>query len=187
MIKGKKINLRLVEERDLELFLKLNNDLELRGEHIHIRLSPQVEFRNAFNQSGFWDDKMGRMLVTDKEDRIIGYVVYFSGSWYIPGYEVGYAIYKEEDRGKGYMTEAFQLFISYLFALKPIQRLQLTLNEGNEASRAVAKKCGFKFEGVLRNASFTLGKYHNIELYSLLREECLNFNEHVKPISSREL
>ncbi len=42
----------------------------------------------------------------------------------------------------------------------------------NEGSQAVLKKCGFQFEGVMRKAIFHQGRNQDIQLYSLLREEC---------------
>ncbi|MCP6657804.1 GNAT family N-acetyltransferase, partial [Klebsiella pneumoniae] len=76
------------------------------------------------------------------------------------------------DRGKGYMSEALSLFSSFLFESKPIPRLQLTVVVGNESSRKVAEKCGYRYEGTLRKAAFLAGKYVDLELFGLLPDEC---------------
>ena len=89
----------------------------------------------------------------------------------LAGYEVGYAIYRPADRGKGYMTEALHIFAAYLFEVKEIPRLELAILPGNDASRRVAEKCGFKLDGVMRKQYFCQGQYHDLQVWSLLREE----------------
>ena len=103
---------------------------------------------------------------------MVGEITYFKGLWYMPGYEIGYQIYRKEDRGKGYITEALKIFTAYLFDAKQINRLEIELSAGNIASRKVAEKCGFKYEGLKRQAIFSRGKYEDAELFSLIREEC---------------
>jgi RimJ/RimL family protein N-acetyltransferase len=41
----------------------------------------------------------------------------------------------------------------------------------NLASKRVAEKCGFKFEGIARGSFFHKGKNHDSEVYSILRDE----------------
>jgi len=172
MIEGKKIILRTIREDDLEEMFNLTSKFSERGEYWHLKLSSEPMIKKEFRETGFWDDRMGRLLIADKSGRLLGEIVYFTGVWYMPGYEIGYQLYRKEDQGKGYMTEALTIFTAYLFELKPIERLELTLNKGNAASRKVAEKCGFKFEGIKRKAIYQRGLYHDIELFSLLRHEC---------------
>lgn len=75
------------------------------------------------------------------------------------------------------MSEALTLLSSYLFAVKPIKRLQVNALEQNEASCKVALKCGYKYEGTIRNAFYSDGEYHNIRMHSLLASECPSFKE----------
>lgn len=117
------------------------------------------------------------MVITDKTNRLIGEITYFKGVWYLPGYEVGYRIYKEEDRGQGYTTEALRIFVAYLFDLKPINRIEIQVSKDNLSSRRVAEKCGFKHEGLKREAVFVRGKYEDSELFSMLRKECQSLKE----------
>jgi len=70
------------------------------------------------------------------------------------------------------MSEALLLFCAYMFSIRPINRIQVNMMEGNIASERVAIKCGFTYEGTMRKATFNQGEYHNLKLYSLLREEC---------------
>ena len=177
MIKGKLINLRTMRQEDIYEIFSLTSDLSQRGDYWDVRLSSEPMFKKRFQETGCWNDTFGTMVITDKSDRLIGEISYFKGVWYLPGYEVGYRIYRDEDKGKGYTSEALKIFSAYLFECMPIKRLEIQFSKGNIPSRKVAEKCGFKFEGLKRQAVFTKGKYDNLELFSLLREECPSLKE----------
>jgi len=172
MIKGKLVNLRLIMQQDLEEIFTLTSDLSQRGEYWHLNLQSEVAFKKRYADTGLWSDDFGTMLIIDKNNRLVGDITYFKGLWYMPGYEVGYQIYRDEDRGKGYSTEALRIFTAYIFEAKQVNRLEIEVSVGNIASRKVAEKCGFKYEGLKRQAVYNKGKYNDIELFSLIREEC---------------
>lgn len=139
MIKGKTINLRTVKFEDLDEIFSLSSDLSQRGEHWNVILTSETMFKKRFQETGLWNDDFGTMLITDKNNRLLGEITYFKGVWYLPGYEVGYRIYRNEDMGKGYTTEALKIFTAYLFELKPIKRLEIQVSKDNIASRRVAE------------------------------------------------
>lgn len=171
MLKGKNINLRTIKREDLGKIFELTSDIEQIGEFWNVNLSSEVMFKKRYEETGLWNENFGTMVITDKDNRLIGDIAYFKGVWYLPGYEIGYRIYREDDRGKGYTTEALELFTRYLFDLKPVKRLEIQVSEGNIASRKVAEKCGFKYEGLKRQAVFSRGKYEDIELFAMIRED----------------
>ena len=177
MIKGKNINLRLMMQQDLDEILTLTSDISQRGKYWPLSLQSEPAFKKRFAETGFWNEDFGTMLITDKDNKIVGEMNYFKGLWYMPGYEIGYQIYREDDRGKGYTTEALKLFTAYLFDAKKINRLEVEISVENVASRKVAEKCGFKFEGLKRQAIYSRGKYEDIDLLSLIREECPSLDE----------
>ncbi|BBB91930.1 MAG TPA: GNAT family protein [Methylomusa anaerophila] len=182
MIEGKNINLRTVTENDLTELFALASRLREMGEFWSVLLPSEPNLKKEFAETGFWSKNFGKMLITDKTNTIIGEISYFKNAHYRCGYEIGYQLFREETRGKGTMTEALSLFSSYLFALYPIPRLQITCMAGNIASSRVAEKCGFKHEGTLRKATFNRGQYHDLELFSLLREECPSLGDVLKTL-----
>lgn len=171
MIEGKRVSLRLFREADLEEYYEMTSRLSIIGEYWGLKLTTMVQLKEQYARDGFWNDSYGRILITDKQDKLVGNINYFRGAPYIDGYELGYRIFHPEDRGSGYMTEALNLFIDYLFALKPINRLQICFVPENIGSKKVAEKCGFKFEGTLRQCTYEGGKYLDIDMFSLLRNE----------------
>ncbi len=85
---------------------------------------------------------------------------------------IGYWL-REDLWGKGYMSEAVFALSDLGFSKLKLRRIELTCNEHNAGSNAIAKKFGFKHEGVLRNASVTLHnkRVSNKNYYGLLKEE----------------
>ena len=84
--------------------------------------------------------------------------------------EIGYMI-TPDHRGKGFASEAVTMMVDFLFLDKEWQRIQAIIAEENVASKRVLEKNGFQKEGVIRKAIFGLGRYWDVSLYSILREE----------------
>jgi len=177
MLEGPKVNLRLFKEEDLDEYLRLESQESQAEQFAPAMLRPIPKFKKEFGETGFWEENQGRMVVTDKEGRLLGTMMFFKDPSYQTGYEVGYGILRREDRGHGYMTEALRIFSAYLFELRSVPRLQITTAEGNLAARRIAEKCGYQFEGTMRQMGFLRGEYVDAARYSLLREECCSLNE----------
>ena len=172
MLEGQKVNLRLFREEDLEEYYRLQSRVTERGDYFPLTIHSLPELRKQFTETGWWGENEGRMLITDKEGRIVGGIAYFWGATHHIPYEIGYIVFRPEDRGKGYMSEALRIFSAHVFESKPIERLQLCMFTGNMASRRVAERCGYRCEGTMRKAAMLHGEWRDIYLFSLLREEC---------------
>jgi len=177
MLIGEKVVLRLFTEEDVEKLFALDSDIAARGEHFPIALHTLSDMRKQYRETGWWQEDQGRMVIADGDGGMVGAIVFFRPSPMLAGYEVGYVIFRPEDRGRGYMTEALRIFSAYLFELKPIPRLQLAMFKGNAASRKVAEKCGYQYEGTQRQGNFLRGEYRDRETFSLLRSECMPLSE----------
>ncbi len=171
MLRGKQIRLRPAQERDLEALYSRMNELDYRGAFFPLGLHSEPKFRREFDEHGYWSKDEGMLLVVDPDDEIVGEIEFFPISHYLVGYELSYLIFGEEHAGKGYATEAVQLLTEYLFARQRINRLQLNIHPGNDASRRVATKSGYTLEGLMRGCWFHGGTYHDLEIWSILRDE----------------
>ncbi len=170
MIEGKKVILRNVEPEDLDEYYKYSNDMTEIGPYWPLHLFTKAEIKDKY-EKGLWGEHFGQLMITTKDGKKIGLIHFFKGIPYTVGYEIGYLIFRREDRGKGYMSEACRLFIDFLFLSRPIPRLQICFFEGNEPSIKIGRKFGFTQEGTLRQAVYHHGKYLDLHVYSLLREE----------------
>ncbi|MGH2808082.1 MAG: GNAT family N-acetyltransferase, partial [Actinomycetota bacterium] len=160
-----------VHGADLDVLFIHLNDLRYRGSFFPWNLYSETKFRSDFQQDGFWGKDEGMLLMIDRDDAIVGEIEFFPITNYLVGYELSYLIFGDQHTGKGYTTEAVQLLTRYLFAAKRTNRLQLNIHPDNEPSRRVAKKAGYTFEGVMRGCWFHDGTYHDLEIWSILRDE----------------
>ena len=172
MITGEKINLRLIRNtEELELVVNLYNDLNERPEADHTEIKSVQSEINKFNENGFWTDNSGKLLITDKNENIFGEISFNRTTDF--ELELGYRIFNKENFANGIMTESLKLFSRYLFSTKPVRRLKLQINENNKASIKLAERCGFKKEGVLREAYFYRNQFCDFIIFGLLRNECM--------------
>ena len=171
MLQGKLLRLRTVRERDLDdLYSKLN-DLQYRGSFFPLGLQAEPVFHRKFEENGFWGENEGMLLMTDPNDEVVGEIEFYPIVHYLVGYELSYLVFGSGHWGKGYATEAVRLLTAYLFARLRINRGQLAIHPENEASRRVAKKAGYMLEGVMRGCWFHKGNFHDLEIWSILRDE----------------
>jgi RimJ/RimL family protein N-acetyltransferase len=176
MLVGQNVILRLFRDDDLDEFFALRNALDARGEADDIELWVEAERRQQFAENGWWSEKLGRMALANKDDRVLGFLTCFKLE-IEAALEVGYAVLRPEDRGRGLMTEALRIFSAYLFETRPIPRLQLRTSVENVPARRVAEKTGYQLEGVQRQVAFARGRHHDCAMYSLLRGECVSLAE----------
>jgi ribosomal-protein-alanine N-acetyltransferase len=151
-----------------------------------ISMTSERLVRDRFDKSGYWSNEYSVLLITDHEDRPLGYVGFFPGAPYQNTREIGYRLFKTADHGQGYVTEAVSLTVAYLFANRPVDRIQAAVVVGNVASRRVLEKVGFKKEGTLRRVVFVRGENLDMELYSILRDEARPLDELLAPLETRQ-
>jgi RimJ/RimL family protein N-acetyltransferase len=84
--------------------------------------------------------------------------------------DIGYWLARQA-RGRGVMTRAVRLLSRWVFDNLPIERIQITVQPDNSASRAVAERAGYAFEGILRSYIEIKGRPRDAAMYSLLRAD----------------
>ena len=171
MIPGKKIDLRLFQnEQDILDMYKIYDDLSERDKNDHTEIFSPINRIKKFQETGFWTTTDGNLLITDKNNNILGNIGFRKTSDFT--LEIGFRIFKKESRGKGHMSEALPLFSVYLFETIPnITRLEARTSIKNIGSRKLIEKSGYTQEGVLRQSYFYRGNICDFVIYSLLRSE----------------
>jgi RimJ/RimL family protein N-acetyltransferase len=81
--------------------------------------------------------------------------------------ELGYVV-APAARGRGVATETLRLLTDWSFSERGILRVELFISAENEASKAVATRCGYVREGALRSAYFKEGLREDTEIWSRL-------------------
>jgi len=182
MLVGRCVILRPFRRDDLDGLYDLVADVREIGEFWPLGCISEPRWLKQFDETGWWSDEFKILLITDREGRRLGHINIYKASHSYDGWELGYRIYRLEDRGKGYMTEAVRLATAYLFGQEPIERVQILLDPRNEGSRVVAERVGYTLEGTLRHAHFDRGEHVDLLLFSILRSEAPVLSELMAPL-----
>ena len=74
-------------------------------------------------------------------------------------------------RGRGLASAAVSALSAWAFSELRLERLQLSIRPDNVASRRVAEKAGYAYEGTLRSSKLIRGRRVDVALYSLLPDD----------------
>jgi len=80
----------------------------------------------------------------------------------------------EQARRKGYAQEALRIFLNYYFNELRYNKVNAGVFEFNENSIKLHERLGFELEGRLRQTKYTQGRYWDVLIYGMTRDE---FNE----------
>jgi ribosomal-protein-serine acetyltransferase len=103
--------------------------------------------------------------------RIVGMVSFPAIDWRNLAAPIGYWL-DEAERGRGIMTAAVAALVDRAFDDWQLMRLEIRTDVENHASRAVAERLGFSYEGTLRRAyRIDDERYSDDAAYSLLASD----------------
>lgn len=115
-----------------------------------------------------------RYAIIDKESlECIGLIAFFLVDTKNQFAEIEYCIGSNYQR-RGYATEATKRLIDFGFNNIKLHKIQICCKSINIASRRVIEKCGFTYEGTLRDYFLLDGKYVGREYFSILESEYFN-------------
>src|SRR5436305_2672479 len=106
-------------------------------------------------------------VVRREDGRLVGCLWARRTDWVARATEVVYAV-AAEARGFGVAAEAVDALAIALILEHGLQRVELRVVPGNVASRRVAEKAGFTYEGLLRNAGYVHSGRVDLEAWSLV-------------------
>jgi RimJ/RimL family protein N-acetyltransferase len=106
-------------------------------------------------------------VVRREDERLVGCLWTKRTDWSGRVTEASYAI-APEARGFGLAAEAVDGLAIALILEHGFQRVELRVAPGNTASRRVAEKAGFTYEGLLRNAGYVHSGRVDLEVWSLV-------------------
>ena len=109
-------------------------------------------------------------IVHKAEKKFIGTCGFVEWSMTHSRAEIGYAL-SARYWSEGYMSEAVNAIIEFGFREMLLNRVMGRCEVNNIASARVMEKVGMQFEGILRQQLFVKGKYWDLKIYSILREE----------------
>ncbi|MEE1244206.1 MAG: GNAT family protein [Acutalibacteraceae bacterium] len=167
------LKLRELERDDLKTINKWRNNPYLIS-----FLGAPFRFINNEVDEKWFDNYMAnravnvRCAIVDDSDNIIKGLVSLNSIDYLnQSAELNIMIGDEDNCGKGIGTFAVNVILKHAFENMNLRRIYLTALEDNSRARHLYEKLGFVQEGVLRESNFKNGKFINMVMYSILREE----------------
>ena len=166
-LEGEKVNLRTVEEQDIEFIRDTFNIPEVRKNISHSEPANLEQEKEFFEQVVCGDEEVN--LAISHEEEMIGMIsltpekeqgVRQIGLWIHPDYH-----------GNGYGTEASELMINYAFTELRVHKVLARALATNKASQSIWEKLGFEEEGKLREQAFHEGGYEDLYMYGILETE----------------
>ena len=107
-------------------------------------------------------------FVIAHDDKAIGVINLLKSNPIHRSAEFSIRIGNENDRGKGFGTEALKQLISYCWNDLNLHRLSLSVISTNHHAIKSYIKAGFVFEGEMRDAAFIAGQWRNMTVMSVL-------------------
>ncbi|SFJ05415.1 MULTISPECIES: GNAT family N-acetyltransferase [unclassified Bacillus (in: firmicutes)] len=176
-IVGQKIVLKEATHQDLdELYYwkyeeKEQEAKKWNGPYIPEPKLTKEEFLKSWEKDPQIIPNVPSTLVILAEDKLIGtvgaYWVDKNTNWL----ETGIVIYDRNYWNGGYGTEAYKLWIDFLFKSTELHRLGMSTWSGNVRMMKVAEKLGMKEEARIREARMVDGKYFDAIKMGILRTE----------------
>ena len=167
-LEGEKINLRTIEEEDLEFLRDNINSPNIRT-FLTVR-KPQ----NMRQEQSFYEDIIssedGVHLAICKDEELLGMVSLEEDKEEIGVAEIGIWV-GEEYHGNGYGTEAAELITSYGFNSLGFDRISARAYESNKGSQRIWEKLDFVKEGELRKQIYRKGRREDAYIYGVLKSE----------------
>jgi RimJ/RimL family protein N-acetyltransferase len=170
-IKGERIILRAIEEKDCPLLLDLINDQEtefmLGGWSFPVSQQMQIDWISNLAA----DKHTLRCIIESTLDHnAVGTIILSDIDYKNGNAEVQIKISDNGHRGKGYGFDAISTVVRYAFSELRLKCIYATVSDHNIASLKLFSKCGFTQEGVLRKRLFKRGKFIDIVVLSILND-----------------
>ena len=189
---GKRIRLRAAEREDLPIFIQWLNDPDVT-ENLMI-FAPM-----SLYEEERWFEKMmsgpiaEHVMVIDARNsnsptryQPIGTCSFMSINPRHQSAELGIMIGEKSYWDQGYGTETMRLLLSFGFETLNLHRIWLRVYAKNQRGIRAYEKAGFQYEGKHREGHYQHGRYHDVHLMSVLRDEWEQ-SQPEKPIHSSKV
>lgn len=168
-----RLTLRRMTMGDAQDIFEYSRDKEVAR---HVLWSAQTSLREAKDYCRYMmrryraDQPASWGIVLSDTGKLVGTIGYMNHDEDNQSVELGYSLAREL-WNKGYMTEALARVIDYTFSELDVNRIEAQHELENPASGRVMEKCGMRREGVLRQRLYNKGRFVDVALYAVLRED----------------
>lgn len=165
--------LREIKREDIPIINKWRNDNSLIN-----MLGAPYRYINQEVDKLWFDEYMThrgntvRCAITEKgNDDILGLISLTGVDYLNQCAELHIMIGNEENQGRGIGTYAVNAMIKHAFDNMNLHRLELSVLSDNKRAIHLYEKCGFVYEGCLRKSRYKNGKFVDMLLYAIIKDE----------------
>lgn len=171
MLEGKMVRLRALEPADLERCYRWVNDGEVTH-YLSLRYPLSMADEERWLREGPANGFAGVRLAIETRDGVhIGNMGLHQPNAEDRKAALGIMIGEKDYWSNGYGTDAIVTLLRFAFREMNLNRVWLHVFEFNERAIACYKKCGFQEEGRLRQHRYSEGRYWDVLVMAILREE----------------
>ncbi|MBH0229099.1 GNAT family N-acetyltransferase [Halobacillus sp. KCTC 3957] len=173
VIETERLKLREVTKEDASDLLRYLSDEEIVK---HMGLPPFQSVDDAYDEinwySSIYQEGTGiRWGITLKEnDQVIGSCGFLNRQPKHFRAEVGFELSRKH-WGQGIASEALEAVVQYGFSQLQLERIEALIVPENLPSQRMVEKMGLQKEGLLRHYEYTNGKFDDLYMYSLLKDD----------------
>jgi RimJ/RimL family protein N-acetyltransferase len=182
VLKGNRVTLRSVEREDLPILSAFNNDLEVElasgGDPPVPQSFERLQMR--YDESLRRGERDGCHFAIESEGKVLGVCDLFHFDETAHTCELGIIIGDKGYWGRGYGREAIDLLLQYAFQYRNLHKVWLQVNANNKRAMSAYHACGFVEEGRQRSHVWSDGRYVDLVLMGVLRDEWKSRNEQSK-------
>jgi [ribosomal protein S5]-alanine N-acetyltransferase len=165
--------LRKPEPSDVDALYEYKNDPTIASMlggfaakgYSRIDIANWIDFHNKKPDEVLWS------IVHTESARCVGHVGLYEIDHRVRAAEFALLIGDRSAWGQGLGSACTRFAINFAFKQLNLNRIHLSVLESNERAAKVYERCGFLAEGRLRQAQYKDGRYLDIIIMSLLRDE----------------
>jgi RimJ/RimL family protein N-acetyltransferase len=175
-IKGNKISLIPIQEKDKDEFYKLATESygsKFWYDKRQKKMQSKQEFFKDWKETYFNPDNKegGQCFWIILNEQRIGQITYNPIDKVNKKVELDIIIGQEENLGKGYGADALRTLIKYLFSNFDINKIWIEARANNQRAIKAYKKAGFKKESLLKQENFFNEEFVDCIRFSILKSE----------------
>lgn len=170
---GKKVTLRPLREEDAAGGYPswLNNAVVCAGNSHHVYPYTERQALEFIRSLPNKRDMLVLAIVDETSGRHVGNISLQGINFVNRSAELAILLGERNCWGKGLGTEACALLVQHGFETLNLRRIELGTPETNIGMQKIALALGMKHEGTKRSAFFKAGKYLDVFLYGILRDD----------------
>lgn len=172
VIVGRLVNIRAIEEYDLDYLKDIINDGDLEEMENSCKYPLSSAQQKKWFDNTSTDYANGKFIIETKEHQRVGYTCLLNVAPENRSAHTGIKLYGDGVRGRGYATDAVMAMMRYAFEYMNLHRLEgFCIDYNNNSKKLYIDRCGWKNEGIKREAIYKNNEYHDLHIMGILKSE----------------